>query len=117
MTDFIEKFNHMEGTIEEKVAAINSEFLIPDITGREAVLREALEIVTNDRQASYGTPENNFGVIADLWTTYLDVPIRADDVAAMMILLKVARHKNARSMDNAVDIAGYAACMYEVDSR
>lgn len=84
---------------------------------RQQVLDEALKIVLADRQTDYGTPESNFGIIADLWTVYLDTPIRPDDVAAMMILLKLARHKNARRMDNAVDIAGYAACMFEVDSR
>lgn len=92
------------------------EEIVPD-NDRYKVLSQAMEIVLSDRQTDYGTPESNFGIIADLWTVYLDHPIRPDDVAAMMILLKLARHKNARRMDNAVDIAGYAACMFEVDSR
>jgi hypothetical protein len=86
-------------------------------SARQRVLEAALQIVLSDRQTAYGPPESNFGIIADLWTVYLDVPVRPDDVAAMMILLKLARHKNSRQMDNAVDIAGYAACMFEVDSR
>lgn len=84
---------------------------------RQQVLKMALEIVTNDRQTQYGTPEDNFGRIADLWSIYFDIGIRADQVAGAMILLKLARSMNAASMDNAVDIAGYAACMFEVDSR
>ena len=89
----------------------------PPFNLRQAVLGQAMDIVMNDRQASYGTPESNFGIISDLWTTYLGTVVRPDDVAAMMILLKLARHRNARSLDNAVDVAGYAACMAEVDFR
>lgn len=84
---------------------------------RKAVLGEAMAAVLTDRETSYGTPESNFGLIADLWTAYKGVDFRPDEVAAMMILLKLARHKSAKKFDNPVDIAGYAACMAEVDFR
>lgn len=89
----------------------------PVFNVRSAVLGSAMEAVLNDRQTNYGTPESNFGLIADLWTAYKRVDFTPDDVAAMQILLKLARHKNAKHLDNAVDIAGYAACMAEVDFR
>ena len=41
--------------------------------------------------------------------------ISIDDVANMMILLKLARAKqNPDHLDNFVDIAGYAACNYDI---
>jgi hypothetical protein len=60
----------------------------------------------------YGEPEDNFDVIAAMWSAYLGMPVTGADVAAMMILFKVARIATAEkpSRDSYVDIAGYAAC-------
>ena len=87
---------------------------------REEILKEALRCVTGEREQQYGNPEDNFGLIANFWTNYLKtgcvtddgtVYIRADDVAAMMALLKIARIcAGAGKADNWVDLAGYAAC-------
>jgi hypothetical protein len=38
---------------------------------RKQCLDEAIKIVTKDRQNDYGTPEKNFGTIAEYWTAYL----------------------------------------------
>lgn len=82
---------------------------------REQTLQEALKIVTKDRQNAYGTPEDNFSCIAGLWSSYLGVPISSQQVAVLMILLKVARSKSSPAYsDNYVDICGYAACAAEV---
>lgn len=82
---------------------------------REQTLQEALKCVTKDRQSTYGTPESNFGCIADLWSAYLGRPITAQQVAVMMILLKISRTKSSPGYeDNYVDIAGYAACAAEL---
>ena len=40
-------------------------------TMREEILRSAAKMVTGERQDDYGTPENNFGRIANLWNSYL----------------------------------------------
>ena len=75
---------------------------------RKQILDEATRIVCAGRD--YGTPEDNFGIIAALWTVYLDAPVSSQDVAVMMLLLKVARIKTgAAKSDNWIDIAGYAA--------
>lgn len=81
---------------------------------REEILETAKEYVTRDRNKQYGDPEDNFAEIAALWSTYTGYAFKSDDVAVMMILLKIARIKNdPRTKDNWVDIAGYAACGYE----
>ena len=82
---------------------------------RQEILEKAEKCVCGERDLDYGTPENNFSCIAEMWSTYLGCPITAEDVSAMMILLKVARIVGgSKSIDNWVDIAGYAACGGEV---
>ena len=82
---------------------------------REEVLDKAKEIVTGARQTTYGTPEDSFTTIADLWGSYLGKDLSPKDVAMLMVLLKVARSKGAAGYsDNYVDIAGYAACAGEL---
>lgn len=84
----------------------------------ESILMEAERIVNGARRGSYGTPENNFGRIAALWTAYLNgkpngpLPITPQDTALMMIGMKMARLiETPRHRDSIVDIAGYAACV------
>lgn len=81
---------------------------------RSECLDTAKEIVCKDRENTYGSPEDNFKLIADLWSTYIGAKIGPRDVAVMMILLKTARAKNSNHDDNFVDIAGYAACACEL---
>ena len=83
---------------------------------RKETLEAAIKTVCEDRQDSYGNPEDNFEIIAELWSGYLgDVLLRAEDVAVMMILLKAARIRTGEyKSDNYIDIAGYAACAAEI---
>lgn len=87
---------------------------------REDILKEAATIVNGTRQQTYGEPEDNFGTIAQMWEAYLGVPISAMDVSMMMVLLKVARvsgRPDLTTIDNFIDICGYAACGGEVAHR
>lgn len=98
---------------------------VQSVDPAEALLDEAKKTVTGARRQSYGLPENNFGCIADLWTTYVQRRFRRDnpnaldpvvfrpaDVAVMMILMKCARlAESPDHHDSSVDIAGYAACL------
>ena len=85
---------------------------------RKEILEKALKCVNGDRDGSHGTPENSFNAIAALWNAYLSATmqqgikkISSEDVAVMMILLKIARlATGVYNDDNWVDIAGYAAC-------
>jgi hypothetical protein len=88
---------------------------------REECLNQAKECVTKDRQNTYGSPEDNFGRIANLWNAYLNIPyqITSVDVAVMMALLKVARiahgvQNGVQHEDNFIDGCGYFACACEL---
>lgn len=82
---------------------------------RASCLKSAESIVCSDRNQQYGDPENNFAQIANMWTAYLNVDIMPEDVAMMMIMLKIARAKTGSYKDdNYIDIAGYAACAAEI---
>ncbi len=87
---------------------------------REQILDEAKSIVCKDRNAQYGEPEDNFKVIAGLWTQYAENyikngPILPEDVAFMMLLFKIGRLiTGGFKHDTLVDIVGYAACAEEL---
>lgn len=82
---------------------------------RTGILRVAETIVTGDREEQYGSPEDNFTVIAELWNAAFGTQLQADDVAIALILLKVARVRSGNGgEDSWVDIAGYAACGGEI---
>ena len=92
---------------------------------REEILKCAKICVCGDREQDYGSPENNFELIGELWASYLrkkcvtpdaDCCILPTDVAAMMGLFKIARIATGhRKADNWVDRAGYAACGGELE--
>lgn len=83
---------------------------------RAELLAKAADIVTHDRQATHGRPEESFVRIALLWSAYLDFEIAPHDVTALMALLKLARVRvNPGHVDNWLDLAGYAACGAELN--
>lgn len=91
---------------------------------RKSILEAAERCVCGDRDKKYGSPEDSFRVIAALWEVYLkercvspetDVCILPEDVAALMVLFKVARIATGQAhTDNWIDAAGYAACGGEI---
>ena len=80
----------------------------------QSVLKEAEKCVTGPRRRDYGTPDENFGLIASLWSVQLKHEVTPMQVALCLILLKVARQANSPKRDNLVDIAGYAQCASEL---
>ena len=88
---------------------------------RSECLDAAKAAVTGERERQYGNPEDNFKMIADLWTVLLRDKLTdfltAKDVAEMMIQFKIARARGGEfKLDNYVDI-GYAACAAEIVSK
>lgn len=81
---------------------------------RAEILEQAKVCVCGKRETDYGSPEDNFKTIADLWGAYNGHEYTPLDVAMMMTLLKVARIKAGGTDDSFVDLAGYAACGGEI---
>jgi hypothetical protein len=86
---------------------------------REECLSKAREIVTKDRAQAYGSAEDNFSNIAEIWNAQgvrIDgKQLVASDVAVLMVGMKLARLRhNPTHEDSWVDVAGYAACGSEV---
>ena len=88
-------------------------------TYRVEALREAATVISGDRDAQYGGPEENFARIAKIWSVILSTNITEEDVAMCMVGLKAARYasKSGFQPDTWVDIAGYAGCGYEVGKK
>ena len=88
---------------------------------REELLKAAIERVQAGSK-EYGRAEDNFALIAAYWNEYIlgrqdytksDL-LEPTDVAAMMILFKIARSVTGKpKIDTWLDIAGYAACAVE----
>ena len=77
---------------------------------RSDILAEAERCITVDRANIYGPAEDSFGLVAAFWSSHLDHPVTATDVAAMMALFKLARIKgNPGHLDSWVDGAAYLA--------
>lgn len=83
---------------------------------RIEALREAARIISTERNMNYGDPEDNFDRTRKIWSVILGIEISNEDVAMMMIGLKMARYVNKGDFqpDTWIDIAGYAGCGYEV---
>lgn len=82
---------------------------------RAETLDTAKKCVCGQREMDYGSPEDNFKTIADLWSAYKKVEFTPVDVAMMMALLKIARIAGGTATDDSfVDLAGYAACGAEI---
>ena len=89
---------------------------------RSAILELADSLINGDRNDQYGDPIDDFRTTADLWTTYIrrivdrreSTQLMPHDVAAMMMLLKVARLTwSPEKEDHWVDAIGYAACGWD----
>jgi hypothetical protein len=79
------------------------------------ILLEASSIVYGPREAAYSHPRDNFERTATLWNAYFQsrgvhVALFPEDVAMLMVLLKMARLAHTPDhRDSVVDMAGYVA--------
>jgi len=86
-----------------------------EMMDRNEVLSKAAELISGDRQATYGDAKEMHQLIGDLWSAYLGVEVGAVDVAVLMVLMKAARSKGPQKhSDNFVDICGYASLACEM---
>ena len=79
------------------------------------MLQEAQRIV-QDRERSYGPPSVHFqrtvSMINALLGHKFTEPLTTSDWAQIMILDKLSREQVRAKKDTAIDIAGYASCLY-----
>jgi hypothetical protein len=86
----------------------------------EKLLLEALAVI-RDRRPKYGGPLQHFrrtvGMINAAFADVLRRPLTEADWAIFMTLDKVARYCGPnKTADGPVDLAGYAACLAEVEA-
>jgi len=88
---------------------------IPKKSGLKAALdclSRAASAVT-ERGAAYGPPAPFFRELARRWSLVLGVEVSAAQVVGCMVQLKLLRGGD----DSIVDIAGYAACLAEIEAE
>ena len=82
------------------------------VSRREEILATAARLIANDRQHVYGTPYQNFGRIAQLWSVILGREISRAEVALCMDAVKTARLIQTpadEDEDGWIDKCGYSA--------
>lgn len=93
---------------------------------RGQILAETESIINGKRNADYGDPLEDFTTTAEFWQTYLTrimarrgaLELLPHDVAAMMMLLKLARLTwTPDEKDHWTDAVGYAALGWECECR
>ena len=90
---------------------------------KEEIIKKARDLITGDRNETHGDAFQNHAEIAEFWNIFLDkklqpmASITAEDVALMMVLLKISRNTQGKknNMDNFIDMCGYAAIAGEIN--
>jgi hypothetical protein len=81
------------------------------IQSRIGQFDQAAETIGHDRTEDYGDPALSFIRIAKMWSAIVGAPITAQQVAHMMIALKISRlQQQPDHLDSYIDIVGYARC-------
>lgn len=82
------------------------------------ILDRAKSIITGNRQTTNGKPERSFHKIAQRWSLTLGTTVTAQQVALMMVDLKMVRALEGVTTeghdDHFVDMAGYVALAAEL---
>lgn len=90
------------------------------VSPAESLLVHATSVI-RQRRTTYGPPAEHFAktvaAVNAIFGHKLREPLTVSDWAQIMILDKLARHQGtAKSADTPVDLAGYAACLAEVEA-
>ena len=107
------------------VHAINEirEARMANTTPAEELLATAAATI-RQRRGTYGPPAEHFAkpvaAVNAIFSHKLREPLTVADWAQVMILDKLARHQGnggaTKSADTCIDLAGYAACLAEVEA-
>lgn len=93
------------------------ELMKHEATCTEDIFLRDVRATLFDRGEDYGGIEDNFADIAQMWGPIFGAEVRPDQVALAMIALKLVRANNGYKRDNAIDIAGYAVHLAEIQER
>jgi len=88
------------------------------------ILDKTKKLVSNDREQKHGDKVINHENISRLWTSYLqnktklNIVILPEDVANLMVLLKIARTQaGEHNTDDYIDACGYSAIAGEISNK
>jgi len=93
-----------------------------DVSKENNVLREAIEIVFGDREATYDHPIIDFTGTAMMLTGYFrrylkpGITFTPMDVPIIVTIIKLSRESHKHTADNIRDIAGYCLTQERVES-
>ena len=90
---------------------------------KEEILKKAKDLISGDRNDTHGDAFQNHAEIEEFWNIFLDkklqpmASITAEDVALMMVLMKISRNNQGKknNLDNFIDMCGYAAIAGEIN--
>ena len=75
---------------------------------KRALLEKSISLITGDREEDYGDIRQNFKDIADGWAMVFHHPVEPWQVAACMVVVKLARLvKTPEHIDSWADASGY----------
>ena len=83
----------------------------------ENILKTADRLTAKDRHEYYGHPLDNFTHTAALINAYFGTEFKPEDVAIIMVMVKLSRQKNVHHLDNLVDICGYIRTIQMCDEK
>lgn len=80
----------------------------------------AANLVLGNRNTDYGSPHADFSGVALIWSGILNTKLKeritAEEVALMMVGLKLKREAHRHKDDNIVDAHGYLLCLEWITS-
>ena len=77
---------------------------------------DAIRLVSDDRNDQYGLFADNLQRIAEMWSALIGHEITKEDVALMMVLVKISRSRASYLRDTSVDGVAYFL-MYDYMAR
>lgn len=88
------------------------------------ILEDAADLITGDRAEAYGPAELDFACVALMMRGWLSARYKdkyplldSEDVAAMMVFMKMRRQAHEPNRENLVDAIGYLALMERLTPR
>jgi 5'(3')-deoxyribonucleotidase len=112
------RMEHVAGSLSAAINMLSGKKVYgKDDTELESILVEAERLTGVDRQADYGSPDQDFAKTAGMWTSMWRDKLKPGakfdtwDVPSGMICIKLSRLQHKPKRDSVVDTAGYANCM------